>query len=95
MHQSHAIRDTWHDFLLTNTFLSHAKGKLNLLLPLTAEEENGGANGLPLVLEYIKKQKTAGSSSCRLKLILCINGIVGSFLGDMDIMGMALLEGCG
>lgn len=24
MHQSHAIRDTWRDFLLTNTFLSHA-----------------------------------------------------------------------
>lgn len=42
---------------MLEAFLSHAKGKLNLLLALTAEEENGGANGLPLVLEYIKKQK--------------------------------------
>lgn len=44
---------------MLEAFLRHAKavGGCSLLLALTAEEENGGQNGLPVVLEYIKAQK--------------------------------------
>ena len=45
---------------MLEAFLYHAKAKVgpSLLLALTAEEENGGQNGLPAVLEYIRKQRT-------------------------------------
>ena len=44
---------------MLEVFLRHSKaeGGPSLLLALTAEEENGGQNGIPAVLEYIKKQK--------------------------------------
>ena len=43
---------------MLEAFISEVKGKspCNLILALTAEEENGGHNGLPAALEYIKKQ---------------------------------------